>query len=143
MTIRPVEAADLPALGALEAACFGADAWSVGQVLEELSAGRSVVVLTASAEIIGYASVSVVGEDAELLRIAVDPAHRRQGFGRALLTAGVEAAGGRGARRILLEVDSENSAAIELYTYAGFRQISRRRGYYRGRDAVVMERGVP
>jgi ribosomal protein S18 acetylase RimI-like enzyme len=40
---------------------------------------------------------------------------------------------------VLLEVAADNSAALALYSRAGFRVISRRADYYgHGRDAVVL-----
>lgn len=143
MTVRPAVPADLPSLVALEAACFAAEAWSESQVREELTGGRTVLALDTESALAGYASVSVVAEDAELLRIAVDPGQRRAGFGRSLLDAALDAAQHRGAARMLLEVDAENVAAIGLYESRGFATLARRRGYYRGRDALVMERQLP
>ncbi|RLV56540.1 ribosomal-protein-alanine N-acetyltransferase [Aeromicrobium phragmitis] len=140
MTVRPAVDTDLAPLVALEAACFGSEAWSEVQVREELAGDRAVLVLEAAGQAAGYASVSVVAGDAELLRIAVRPELRREGMGRALLAAGVAAARERGACRMLLEVDAGNRPAIALYAASGFAPIARRRGYYRGRDALVMER---
>lgn len=142
MTVRPALPADLRWLVTLEAACFATEAWSEAQVREELAGDRSVLVLDTRPSPAGYASVSVAAEDAELLRIAVDPEHRRAGWGRVLLGAALDAARQGGAVRMLLEVDAENAAAIALYASAGFATIARRRGYYRGRDALVMERDL-
>ena len=42
--------------------------------------------------------------------------------------------------RILLEVGVDNDSAIRFYTRIGFKEISRRKDYYRsGEDAFVME----
>lgn len=131
--------ADLAALVQLESACFGAEAWSAGQLRAEFRADREVVVDDPEDAIVGYASVSVVGPDAGLLRIAVDPRWRRRGRGRIVLEAARDAGVRRGAERMLLEVDAQNAAAIGLYVSAGFDTISRRPGYYRGRDALVMQ----
>ena len=142
MTVREADQTDLVSLVAIESACFGSEAWSAPQVSAELTGDRSVLVLETGGRAVGYASVSVVADVAELLRIAVSPEYRRHGRGRRLLAAGVDAARARGARRMLLEVDAENTVAILLYTASGFTSLSRRRGYYRGRDALVMERDI-
>nr|WP_238356921.1 GNAT family N-acetyltransferase [Kribbella italica] len=83
--------------------------------------------------------VPAAAEDpVDLLRIAVDPAYRRTGLGRRLLTAALEH---HPTRTVLLEVAAGNKAAIGLYRGFGFREISRRRGYYAaGEDAVIMQR---
>ena len=85
----------------------------------------------------------VVLDEVELLTLAVEPAARRQGLGRALLARfGVEAAAA-GATRAFLEVATDNLPAIGLYASAGYRETGRRRGYYHPSggapvDAVIM-----
>jgi ribosomal-protein-alanine N-acetyltransferase len=78
-----------------------------------------------------------VAGEAELLTIAVDPAHRRQGLGRTLVEAFLAEARQRGAETAFLEVAEDNTAARTLYTAAGFTQTGRRKGYYRGAGRVV------
>lgn len=96
--------------------------------------------------------------EAELLRIAVDPAQRRRGLASILLrfllqsNANFHRAPPSLAksqrrrdnrdrpRRIILEVASDNTAALALYARFGFREIHRRRAYYRsGADALILE----
>ena len=50
--------------------------------------------------------------------------------------------GGKGVRMAFLEVRESNSAARKLYDSRGFREIGRRRNYYRRpvEDALVMRR---
>ncbi len=52
--------------------------------------------------------------------LAVDPAHRREGIGAALIEALVDRARGAGIRRLTLRVLSTNAAARALYERAGF-----------------------
>ena len=52
--------------------------------------------------------------------IAVDPAYRRRGVGRALVDAAAREARTRGARRLTLHVLAHNEAAVALYESAGF-----------------------
>jgi ribosomal protein S18 acetylase RimI-like enzyme len=85
----------------------------------------------------------IVDGVADLQRIAVRPAARRQGLGRELLEELFDRATGLGAIRMLLEVAASNEAAIGLYESFGFEPISRRHDYYAdGADAVVMERSL-
>jgi ribosomal-protein-alanine N-acetyltransferase len=80
---------------------------------------------------------SAAGE-AEILTLAVDPAARRQGTGRALVADFLAEARARGAERAFLEVAADNAAAAALYRQAGFAEAGRRRGYFAapGRAAV-------
>lgn len=85
----------------------------------------------------------VVGDLADLQRIAILPGARRRGLGRELLDSLVATAVERGATRILLEVAASNVAAISLYESFGFATIDRRAHYYgSGVDAVVMSRSL-
>jgi ribosomal-protein-alanine N-acetyltransferase len=143
--IRPARAADAGALAALELDVFGSDAWSPAQVEAELAgATRRVVVAEADGRVIGYGSISVAGDVADLTRIVVAESTRRTGVASALLAALHDAAARAGAERMLLEVAASNSGALALYRAHGYFEISRRRGYYAtGDDALVLARAVP
>lgn len=57
----------------------------------------------------------------ELKSLAVAPAARRTGLGRALLEAGVAHAAARGARRIVLSTGAADAALLRFYQRRGFR----------------------
>ncbi|OUZ10406.1 ribosomal-protein-alanine N-acetyltransferase [Aeromicrobium sp. PE09-221] len=140
MTLRSGSTDDVPALVEVEKLCFGTDAWSRSQLADEFATSRIIIVDEDEEGLAGYATVSLAGPDAELLRIAVLPVRRRRGTARRLLAEVWSRATGRGAERMLLEVDADNLPAIGLYRRFGFSDLTIRRGYYRGRDALVMER---
>lgn len=99
------------------------------------------------AEPAGFALGRVALDEAELLTLAVAAEARRQGRGRALLTAFEAEAQARGAITAFLEVAADNAAAIALYRSAGFAEAGRRRGYYRIAgaapvDALVMAKSL-
>ena len=80
-------------------------------------------------------------EEAELLRIAVDPAHRGGGLGRRLLEACQDALAAGGMGELHLEVRASNRAAIGLYRACGWTPCGRRGGYYPdGEDALLFRR---
>ncbi|GAA3534298.1 hypothetical protein AFL01nite_06090 [Aeromicrobium flavum] len=139
--IRAAGLRDLDTLESIENASFGLDAWSAAQVRDELVGDRIVLVLVDEFGVRGYASVRLFAPDSELMRIAVGLGSRREGVGSRLLQAAEDAARGKGADRLLLEVADDNAAALALYRRAGYREAGRRRSYYRsGADAVLMER---
>ena len=73
-------------------------------------------------------------------KLVVTPAMRRQGIGRALLTAAVESGKAGRAQLLTLHVDESNEAAKQLYLSVGFGVTGRREDYYKaGRSALVME----
>lgn len=79
---------------------------------------------------------AVTDDEFEILNLAVDPAQRRGGMARAL----VEAAVARGGHWFL-EVRESNGPARSLYQSCGFREMGRRRAYYRDpiEDAILCE----
>lgn len=138
MIVRAAHPADAGAVSALEAELFGGGAWS-GEVVEgELAnATRRVVVAEVGEDVVGYAILFAVGETADLQRVGVEVRHQRRGLARALLAALALDT----YPRVLLEVRSDNDAALALYEAAGFHRVSTRRRYYAdGCDAVVMQR---
>ena len=91
-------------------------------------------------EVLGYAVLYVVADQAELANLAVAPAFRGRGVGRALLESVVAVARELGVRQLFLEVRQSNSVAQRLYRSVGFVPVALRRGYYEApvEDALVM-----
>ena len=85
----------------------------------------------------GFILCRVVAEEAEILTLAVAPAHRRKGVAKALVATGAKAVFDRGARSIFLEVAADNAPAIALYEGAEFTPVGRRVGYYRRPDGAI------
>jgi ribosomal protein S18 acetylase RimI-like enzyme len=92
----------------------------------------NIVILVAERDgkVIGYTYAGVEGTDYMSLRgpagavydIVVDPTHRRQGVGRMLLDATLEALKARGAPRVVLSTADRNTDAQRLFARAGFRR---------------------
>ncbi len=143
--VRAATTADATVVAGLEAAVFGAQAWSTTAVAEEIAAqGTTRGVLVADATgmpAVGYASWAAAGDATDLRRIAVQPEHRRRGVASALLDATLASGSAvPGCHRCLLEVAADNAAALAFYQRHGFTAITRRPRYYGDIDAVVMER---
>jgi ribosomal-protein-alanine N-acetyltransferase len=143
LPVRPMRAADLTAVAALEAAVY-AFPWTVGIFRDCLRAGYHCVVLQGNAALRGYGVMSVAADEAHLLNICIHPDWQRCGLGRELLNWLMTQASILGACRMYLEVRPSNRPALALYLKEGFRHIGLRSRYYRaadGReDAVVLER---
>lgn len=98
---------------------------------------------TVDEQLIGFAVVSCVAGEAELLDFVVSPACQGQGIGGAFigwLQRWLSTTGS--AQRFYLEVRQSNEAAIAVYQAAGFVEVGIRHNYYPaawGReDAVLM-----
>ncbi|MGY2704613.1 ribosomal protein S18-alanine N-acetyltransferase [Nocardioides sp. HB32] len=146
MTVRPARTDDVAAIAALERDSLGDDAWSEGLVAEGVAGNLPTIgylVADVGGEVVGHAVASVVGDIAELQRIAVDPAHRRTGLATLLLDAVIGAAWEGDADRLLLEVREDNAGALAFYAARGFVEVDRRRRYYRdGATAIVLRLGL-
>ena len=138
--LRPVAGGDLPALARLHAICFPDDRWNekaLAELLTMAGASGHVVEDEEEGRPLGFILDLIIANDAEILTLAVAPACRRQGVGRALLADLFERAWRCGARSVGLEVAADNMAARLLYESCGFAPGGRRRGYYRRGAASV------
>lgn len=94
----------------------------------------------------GFALIRTLAQESELLTLAVDPAHHRQGIAFSLLTQWMDAAKSS-ASRAFLEVAADNAGAIALYHRFGFEICGTRKAYYMRKnappaDALLMERAL-
>lgn len=130
-------------LAALHAQCF-AECWSEAEMAGLLaSPGVSALILEDEDGPAALALIRVVLDEAELLTLGVLPDRRARGHGITLLRAAEAEARQAGAARLFLEVSHVNAPAAGLYARAGYRQVGRRRRYYRdGSDARVLARNL-
>lgn len=133
---------DLEEVLAIEEASFSTP-WSRAAFERLLrKSGAGALVAEAGTAVVGYALYWTVADEAELGNLAVRPDVRRRGVGRRLVRAVEEAARQSGAEALYLEVRESNEGARALYGELGFRNVARRRGYYRSpaEDALVLRR---
>ena len=92
----------------------------------------------------GFAVVRQVGDDGELLQIAVDKSARRSGIGSMLVAAVIDYAEVHALQSVFLEVRGSNIAATALYKKNGFEPVRTRKNYYDDpvEDAIVMKKVV-
>jgi len=132
---------DLNALRKLEKLSFERDAWPLVDLIAVLTFPG---VIRLKAVIDGKMVGFVAGDPRRregwgwIATIAVDPAHRRRGIGRALLHACEVRLAVPNAR---LTVRASNYAAIRMYETEGYRTIDIWKAYYNdGENAQVMEK---
>ena len=93
-------------------------------------------------QIVGYAILSYVVGEAELLNICIDPTQQGKGYAKALLEHLIEHAVEKDNHEMYLEVRVSNTAAIHIYEQAGFNEIGLRKNYYPTKagkeDAMLM-----
>ena len=132
---------DIPAVHTIERASFAVP-WPDDAYRNELVTNRlaSYVVARAGDEIVGFAGLWVIVDEAHITTFAVDPRWRRRGVGQRLLLRVLEHSNDRRAREATLEVRLSNMPARRLYEKYGFRPVGIRPRYYsdNGEDALIM-----
>jgi [ribosomal protein S18]-alanine N-acetyltransferase len=144
LAIRPAGPDDLRRIAWLEEASFH-DAWPYDLLAYEMTHPRAILLLAEQdgEPAAGYISLRSGGGEAEILRLAVDPAVRRRGVARALVLCGMERLRQAKVETCHLEVRMDNEGAIAFYQALGFARSGRRRHYYRdGTDALVLSRAL-
>jgi ribosomal-protein-alanine N-acetyltransferase len=167
--LRPMTAADLVDVIALEHELFPEDPWTPQMFADEVAQPpESRLYLIAEADggdggvpaseivsrrgaagglvMAGYAGLMFIpgGTQADVLTIAVRQAYWGRGIGSALLGALLDAARDGGCTEVFLEVRADNPRAHGLYVRRGFTDLGIRRGYYQpsGVDAIVMRKDL-
>jgi [ribosomal protein S18]-alanine N-acetyltransferase len=144
--LRPMTAADLPAVLELEEELFAPDTWTAAMYRDELAQPdtRRYLVAEDGSRVVGYGGLIAYDDEAHIATLGVAADRQGEGLGALLLDALLTEADRR-SPVVLLEVRADNEVAQGLYRRRGFAEIGRRRSYYQpsGTDAVVMQRGEP
>ena len=106
---------------------------------ESREVGSTVVHLCERAgKVVALVQWRNLGEEVEVLDVAVAAKHRRQGNARFLLEEFLRLVQQRGIRSVFLEVRESNVPAIALYRKLGFSTSGRRPNYYRQPDEAAI-----
>lgn len=132
---------DVNALEVIDKQCFsGIESYSAKSFLGELNENSKHYFVARYAElVIGYVGVQKLGDDLNLLKIAVLPQYRKLGVGFKLMELTFDFKKQNDIQNYFLEVRESNQSAIKLYSKFGFKTKSVREKYYDGKeDALVM-----
>lgn len=136
-----MRSADIDAVQRIERASFSIP-WPPYAYRQEIETNRLAhyIVARAGGEVVGFAGMWMMVDQAHVTTFAVDPAWRRQGIGARMALALLRMARTLGARNATLEVRLSNVAARRLYERFGFRPAGIRPRYYsdNGEDALIM-----
>ncbi len=144
--ISCMKASHIDALLSIESRSFK-NPWGKPSFLDEISNPQAlsyVFVLPDKNkdQIIGYACFRRILDELHMLKIAVQPSHRRKGIAYDFLNDYLNGLAQKGVRSVFLEVRPSNQAALGLYHKLGFHIIGKRPKYYldTGEDAVIMRK---
>lgn len=131
---------DLPVILDIESASFPTS-WSQASYRAEMTnpIARFLVARSAS-KVVGFALFWIDAQEMHIMKIAVDPALRRQGIATELMARSIESARRGDARIAFLEVRQGNAAALGFYAALGFERVGLGRKYYTdtGEDAILL-----
>ncbi len=140
LKIKKMTSAHIKEIAKLEKECFSSP-WSEDGLRSELDNGFArFFVAFCGEKIAGYiGSHNILGE-VYISNVAVFPAFRRNGVGRALVEFLVDQMKTGNAEFVTLEVRKSNLNAISLYEKCGFEKVGERKDFYEKprEDGVLM-----
>ncbi|MBR1954969.1 MAG: ribosomal protein S18-alanine N-acetyltransferase [Clostridia bacterium] len=135
-------------LADIEEVCFAKDAWTVNNLRGEFMNEYSYLIgYYQDDKLVGYTCVRAMYEEAQVCNVAVLPEYRRQGIAKQLIEAMLRLSAEKGCQVCELEVNTENTPAVELYKKCGFEVAGIRKNFYRrsrynSRDAYTMTKSL-
>lgn len=138
---RSMRVDDISTISEIEREAFPTP-WSEGAFHNELTNNHFAhyLVMELDGQIVGYAGMWLIVDEAHITNIAVRQGYRGRKLGERLLTQMQAAAVFLGAERMTLEVRVTNYVAQRLYAKLGFIPGGLRKNYYtdNGEDALIM-----
>lgn len=115
------------------------DFWNMNILKEDLKSDSSIYITSKyEDEIVGFAGINLILDEAHIANIVVRKDKRNLGIGSKLLEELINIAKTK-AKLITLEVSEENPIAISLYKKYGFETLGKRKKYYFNKyDAYIM-----
>ena len=139
--VRPMCLTDVDDVQEIEKGCFSVP-WSRKAFEKEITENvcARYLVLELSGQVIAYAGMWLVIDEAHVTNIAVHPAFRGKGYGEVVTRALMKLAADTGMTWMTLEVRRSNLVAQSLYHKVGFIDVGYRKRYYEDNqeDALIM-----
>jgi len=146
--VRRVRRRDLDRILEIEAASFGADAYDRNLFAEYTrKCGGLFLVAERGTKVCAYSITAIsqgkIGNRAELVSVAVDPAFLGKGAASALMDSTLRRLRRRGIARLGLTVQVTNHRARAFYAQSGFRKLRRAAPYYEdGADGLSLAKDL-
>lgn len=119
------------------------DFWNYEILKSELESNNSYffVAKNISGEIVGFAGIKIILDEADIMNIVIKKDFRNNGIGSLLLDYLISYSKSINLKTITLEVNEINIPAIKLYEKFDFEKLGIRKKYYNGKnDAIIMSK---
>ena len=119
--------------------------WSKENFYSSFEVGHKSLVCRKDKKIVGFIIFSIVNKECHLLSIAVVTEFQRSGAGSILVESMMKQSKVLGAKKVFLEVRSQNKKAISFYKKFNFETDALRANYYTGKtpdDAILMSLNI-
>ena len=138
MIIEFASSEDIDAIVRIEGECFCDEAWTKDMIQADFFE-RSIYIVARQNDLdlpVAYISMLDLGNEGEILRLAVKKQYRRRGIAKKLILFLIDYLKEKYYQKLFLEVKSTNTNAINLYESLGFVKYNERKNYYSlGQDA--------
>ncbi len=119
------------------------DFWNYSILKDELNSKNSIYfVAKANQNIVGFAGMKIILDEAEIMNIVAKKDFRNQGVGKLLLNRIILEAKNKKLKKLHLEVNEDNKIAIHIYESFGFIQDGKRKNYYNDKNAILMSKNL-
>lgn len=142
VTIRRMHVEDLDEVLSIQASSLSP--WSKKMFIEEILNSLAYCFIIKNEEaptdqVIGFICFRNIGDESELLNIAVHPRHRQMGIGSKLMQFYLHFCRQMEIKTFHLEVNTSNPSAIHLYRLLSYEPVGLRKKFYDGKsDALLM-----
>ena len=138
MLIRKIKPVHLKEVYEISTQQFGSESWTMEQFRDSIQDDNYIcVALLYRAKVVSYVIAIQTLDDINILSVATKEEFKKQGLATQLinwykeLSLAVE-------KTLSLEVKSQNTPALNLYTKLGFCEVSKRKNYYKDGDTAIV-----
>ena len=115
--------------------------WTYEILQQELLSNNSKYIVAKSLDniIVGFAGIKIILDTAELMNIVTKKSFRENGIGKLMLEYLINMCKNEKIKTLNLEVNSQNTIAINIYKKYNFKEVGLRKKYYNNTyDAILM-----
>ena len=113
--------------------------WNFEIFKEELANNNSnYLVLRYYNEIVCYGGIKIILDESNIMNIVTKKDKRNQGFAKLILNELINVSKEKNCSSITLEVRENNLSAIHLYELFNFKEVGKRKNYYKNGDTAIL-----